>query len=85
MKLPYLSSMQTRSFQNFNNELGRHLQSLRKQRGFSQEAVGEALGMDRVSIGYIEQGKRAPRLQTLFALSILYQVEMRELFEFDYE
>lgn len=41
--------------------------------------------MDRVSIGYIEQGKRAPRLQTLFALSILYQVEMRELFEFDYE
>lgn len=63
--------------------LGRRLQSLRKNCGFSQEDVGEALGMDRVSIGYIEQGKRAPRLQTLFALANLYGVEMKALFDFE--
>lgn len=74
--------MQTSSFQEFNRALGHHLQVVRKQRGLSQEAVGEALGMDRVSIGYIEQGKRAPRLQTVYALAQLYQVEVHELFDF---
>lgn len=75
--------MQISDFQDFNYLLGRRLQSLRKNRGLSQEDVGEALGMDRVSIGYIEQGKRAPRLQTLFALANLYGVEMKTLFDFE--
>lgn len=75
--------MQARDFQDFNYLLGRRLQLLRKNCGFSQEDVGEALGMDRVSIGYIEQGKRAPRLQTLFALANLYGVEMKALFDFE--
>lgn len=75
--------MRNSDFQDFNYLLGRRLQSLRKNCGFSQEDVGEALGMDRVSIGYIEQGKRAPRLQTLFALANLYGVEMKALFDFE--
>jgi len=75
--------MRARDFQDFNYLLGRRLQLLRKNCGFSQEDVGEALGMDRVSIGYIEQGKRAPRLQTLFALANLYGVEMKALFDFE--
>lgn len=75
--------MRISDFQDFNYLLGRRLQSLRKNRGLSQEDVGEALGMDRVSIGYIEQGKRAPRLQTLFALANLYEVEMKALFDFE--
>ena len=75
--------MRVRDFQDFNYLLGRRLQLLRKNCGFSQEDVGEALGMDRVSIGYIEQGKRAPRLQTLFALANLYGVEMKALFDFE--
>lgn len=75
--------MRISDFQDFNYLLGRRLQSLRKNRGLSQEDVGEALGMDRVSIGYIEQGKRAPRLQTLFALANLYGVEMKALFDFE--
>lgn len=74
--------MQTKSYQEFNEALGRRLQRLRKERGLSQEAVGEALHMDRVSIGYIEQGKRTPRLQTVYALSQLYQVPIREVFDF---
>ena len=38
--------------------------------------------MDRVSIGYIEQGKRAPKLSTLYALSKCYGIEMQDLFDF---
>lgn len=55
---------------------------LRKSSGLSQEAVGEAIGMDRVSIGYIEQGKRTPRLQTLYSLANLYNVSMQDVFDF---
>lgn len=73
--------MQTSSYQGFVEKLGSHLQALRKERRLSQEAVGEALNMDRVSIGYIEQGKRSPRLQTLYALSILYGVPIKDLFD----
>lgn len=74
--------MQTSSYHDFNIKLGKHLQALRKKQGLSQEAVGEALGMDRVSIGYIEQGKRSPRLQTIYSLAMLYQVPVRDLFDF---
>lgn len=69
----------------FQLALGWHLQSIRKSRGLSQEAVGELLDMDRVSIGYIEQGKRAPKLSTLFKMAIVYEVSMSDLFDFDFE
>ena len=62
--------------------LGAHLQSIRRSRGLTQEQVAEYLHMDRVSIGYIEQGKRAPKLSTLYALSECYDVEMRDIFRF---
>lgn len=74
--------MQTQSFQNFQRQLGAHLQSIRKARGLSQEAVGALVGMDRVSIGYIEQGKRAPKLKTLYALAQVYHVDMADFFTF---
>ncbi len=62
--------------------LGARIQSIRKTRKLSQEEVGHLLGMDRVSIGYIEQGKRAPKLSTLHALSKVFDVDIREFFDF---
>lgn len=41
------------------------------------------VGMDRVSIGYIEQGKRAPKLKTLYALAQVYNVDMQDFFRFE--
>ena len=38
--------------------------------------------MDRVSVGYIEQGKRTPKLSTLYAMSECYDVEMQDIFNF---
>lgn len=75
--------MQTEGFQEFNRKLGKRLQLLRKSLGLSQEEVAEALNMDRVSIGYIEQGKRAPRLQTLFALASFYRIPVKRIFDFE--
>ena len=62
--------------------LGTHLQGIRKSRGLTQEQVAEHLGMDRVSVGYIEQGKRTPKLSTLYALSKCYNVGMQDIFNF---
>lgn len=59
-----------------------HAQEIRRERGLTQEQVAEQLGMDRVSIGYIEQGKRTPRLSTLYALSQCYDIEMQAFFDF---
>lgn len=74
--------MQTQSFHSFQKQLGSQLKKIRKACGLSQEAVGELVGMDRVSIGYIEQGKRAPKLRTLHVLAQTYHVEMRDFFDF---
>lgn len=75
--------MQTHSFQSYQKQLGAHLQRIRKTCGLSQEEVGNLLDMDRVSIGYIEQGKRAPKLKTLYAMARVYQVTMQDLFDFE--
>lgn len=38
--------------------------------------------MDRVSIGYIEQGKRAPKLSTLYFMAEVLDVEIKDFFDF---
>lgn len=76
--------MQTEGFHIFQKRLGKELQAIRKRRGLSQEQAGIAIGMDRVSIGYIEQGKRSPKLSTLYALAGLYHVPFSELFAFEF-
>lgn len=74
--------MQTTSFHTFQKQLGAHIQALRKARGLSQEQVGSLLDMDRVSIGYIEQGKRAPKLSTLYFMAEVLDVEIKDFFDF---
>jgi transcriptional regulator with XRE-family HTH domain len=74
---------QTESFREFQKELGKHIQQMRKSRQLSQEDVAALLGMDRVSIGYIEQGKRAPKLSTLYRLAEAFGVHIGEFFKAD--
>lgn len=74
--------MQTRGYQLWETELGRHIQAVRRSCGMTQEEVGAAIGLDRVSVGYIEQGKRAPRLSTLYAMAELFGVEVKDLMDF---
>ena len=67
-------------FSEYSHMLGHHMQQIRRSRNLTQEQVAELLGMDRVSIGYIEQGRRAPKLSTLFSLARVYDVDMQEFF-----
>lgn len=49
--------------------LGRNLWLARRRAGFSQEALGAICGLHRTEIGFIENGKRLPRVDTLMKLA----------------
>lgn len=74
--------MQTKSYEYFQLQLGNRIQEIRLDRGLLQEDVAASLDMTRVAIGYIEQGRRAPKLRTLHALATLYEVDIRTFFDF---
>lgn len=65
----------------FRKKFGQGLQTLRKQKGISQEELAAKVGIDRVSIGYLEQGIRSPKLRTLFLISKSLSVSIQELFK----
>lgn len=76
-----MAGMLKTGYQDFLTALGRRIQVLRKGKGLSQERLAERLGMDRVSIGYVEQGRRSPRLSTLYAIADALDVRVIDLFE----
>jgi transcriptional regulator with XRE-family HTH domain len=53
---------------------------LRTQRGWTQERLVEATGLDRSYIAQIEAGSRNPSLATLVKLATGLQVTLAELF-----
>ena len=57
------------------------LRTHRKTWGFSQRELGALLGYaSRTEVGRIEQGKRAPSIETALACAALFGVPMKELF-----
>lgn len=71
--------MKNNDFPSFRKNLGRLIQSIRKKRGITQEELGSLIGLDRVSIGYIEQGIRTPKLKTLFLIAKALRIDLKNL------
>ncbi|MDR3764149.1 MAG: helix-turn-helix transcriptional regulator [Acidobacteriota bacterium] len=65
--------------QNPNLLLAGKLRSLRKRRGWSQEAMAEHCGLHRTYIGAIERGERNVTLDTLEQLADALGVSAAEL------
>lgn len=59
--------------------LGQRIQELRKQRGLSQEALGDALGVSRQAVSKWEGDNGIPELDTLIAMSRLFGVTVGQL------
>jgi len=53
-------------------KIGQRLQSLRKQRGFTQEQVAKYLGITQNQLSYYENGKREISVDLLLKLARLY-------------
>ena len=59
--------------------LGQRIQELRKQLGMSQEALGDALGVSRQAVSKWEGDNGIPELDTIIALSRLFEVTVGQL------
>ena len=59
--------------------LGQRIQGLRKQRGMSQEALGEVLNVSRQAVSKWEGDNGIPELDTLIAMSRLFDVTVGQL------
>lgn len=62
-------------------KVGANIQEARRRMGITQEQLAVQAGLDRVSIGYIEQGRRFPELRTLLHLSKTLRVPVADFFK----
>lgn len=60
--------------------LGKKIQKLRKEKGYTQEELADILGFSRVYMGYIEQGRESPSLKLLIKLARKLGVRVEDLF-----
>ena len=57
-----------------------HLKQLRADKGWSQAALAEELGVSRQSINAIETGKYDPSLPLAFAIARVFEMKIEEIF-----
>lgn len=57
-----------------------HLKQLRADKGWSQAALADELGVSRQSINAIETGKYDPSLPLAFAIARLFKMKIEEIF-----
>ena len=57
-----------------------HVRELRSERGWSQGALGEQLGVSRQTVNAIETGKYDPSLELAFRIAKLFKAPIEELF-----
>lgn len=62
-------------------QFGKTLAEIRKQRGDTQESLAEKAGMTTLSLSYIEQGRRWPRIATTVRIAKCLDVPLAKLFE----
>jgi len=61
------------------------LRELRAERGWSQGALGQELGVSRQTINAIETGKFDPSLPLAFKIAILFRQPIEKIFEYEAE
>ena len=59
--------------------IGTFLQTLRKEKGMTQEQLAEQMGVARRTVSRWETGSNMPDLDLLMEISDLYEVDLREM------
>lgn len=60
---------------------GKRVAEVRRQRGFTQERLAAEADITPLSIGFIEQGRRWPRIATLHKLADCLGVRIEDFFK----
>lgn len=59
--------------------VGRNLRQIRLERGYSQEAFADYMGVHRTYMGAVERGERNLTLQTLERIADFLEIDPRKL------
>lgn len=73
--------MDDKFYENYR-KLGLNISYYRKDKGYTQESLAEALNMDRTTISKIELAVSGVSLDTLFAISAILSVPVYKFFQF---
>ncbi len=63
-------------------QIGKNIQFLRKQKGYSQEKFAEAINIATTSLSYIETGRGFMTLATMQKICEVLEIEPVEIFQF---
>ena len=61
--------------------LGKKIQKRRNEIGYTQEELGDKVGISRAYMGYIEQGRYAPSLEVLERIAKVLKSHISHFFE----
>lgn len=59
--------------------VGETIATIRKRKGISQDVLSGLAGIGRTHLSAIERGERKPTLETLFRLSVAFDIKMSEI------
>jgi len=71
--------MSERAAKHVRKFLGQRLRALRKQRGLSQERLGDDAGLSGKFIGEVERGEKSISIDSLYRVSVALEIPLREL------
>lgn len=64
--------------------LGKRIREYRKKHDLTQFQLAEKLGIDDKHLSRIELGKNMPQANTILKLAEVFEIEVKDLFEFSY-
>ena len=70
--------------QDIYKDFGKRFKELREAKHLTQEQLAEHLGVEARQISRIETGKCFTTLDNLKKLSLLYNIELKDLFKFEH-
>jgi transcriptional regulator with XRE-family HTH domain len=70
--------MQNAQLETFRQQLIATLYTIRKQRGYSHEAIAIKSGLSRQTLGKIESGKANPTMLTMFRITAAMEMTLEE-------
>jgi len=71
--------MSERAVRHVRKFLGQRVRTLRKQRGLSQERLGNRGGLSGEFIGEVERGEKSISIDSLYRVSVALEIPLREL------
>ena len=71
--------MSERAVHHVRKFLGQRVRALRKQRGLSQERLGDGAGLSGKFIGEVERGEKSISIDSLYRVSVALEIPLREL------